>query len=387
MQADPDDVLERIKAITVMKRIRITEFFLDFDKLRKGVVTKDQFRRILSLSGFTLTDNEYQSLENRYVDQNGFINYVQFCDDIDSAFTLKGIDKNPTVVVKPIEVTDTLPARRKRVELDEASKKKLFDILQMAYKLVQTQRFHMKPFFQAFDTTQSGFVSKWQFGRVLAQVGLKPTQETMNILLKYYMNKGNLDEVNYVDFVNDVDRPDDIYLIQEKDVSLQAVTQVLKKQEDTRNRRLQIVNRKPEGLEDVLALIRKKVKEERIRLSEFLRDFDKLNSGAITANKFRIGLNMGTIDLSNAEFDLLCEYFDADPEGKPPRKVRWKDFVDSIEEVFTKKGLETMPTLKVEPAKTATKYGFLPPTEYDTEICARILEKFSYYSNITLDNS
>jgi len=373
MQADPDDVLERIRSMTVMKRIRITEFFYDFDKLRKGVVTKDQFRRILSLLGFTLTDREYKSLENRYLNNDGFMNYVKFCDDIDSAFTLKGIDKDPMIVVKPVEVSDTLPARRKRIELDEASKKKLFDILQMAAKLVQTQRFHMKPFFQAFDTTQSGFVSKWQFARVLAQVGLKPTQETMNLLLKYYMNKGNLDEVNYADFVNDVDKPEDIYLIEEKDVSLKTVTQVLKKQEENRNKRHQIMNRKPKDLEDVLALIRKKVKEERIRLSEFLKDFDKLNSGAITISKFRIGLNMATIELSNAEFDLLCGYFAAETDGK----VRWRDFVNSIDEVFTKKGLETMPTLVVEPARTATKYGFLQPSEQDAAICSRILDKLA----------
>lgn len=373
MQADPDDVLERLKAMTVMKRIRITEFFYDFDKLRKGVVTKDQFRRILSMMGYNLTSNEYDALESKYLDKDGFMAYTKFCDDIDLAFTMKGIDKNPTAVVKPIEVTDTLKARRKRVELDEASKNKLFEILQMTAKLVQTQRFHMKPFFQAFDTTQCGFVSKWQFSRVLAQVGLKPTEETMNLLLKYYMNKGNLDEVNYVDFINDVDRPEDIYLIEEKDVSLKTVTQVLKKQEDARNRRQQIVNRNTDEVEDVLALIRKKVKEQRMRLSEFLRDFDGLRSGSITYSQFRIGLNMAKIDLSNTEFDLLCKYFASDIPGK----VKWRDFVDSIEEVFTVKGLETMPTFTVKPALTVTKYDYKPLSEKDAAICARILDKFS----------
>jgi hypothetical protein len=32
-------VEERIRAVVVMKRIRIGEFFRDFDKLRKGKVT------------------------------------------------------------------------------------------------------------------------------------------------------------------------------------------------------------------------------------------------------------------------------------------------------------------------------------------------------------
>ena len=37
---DPSDAEDRIRAKVVMKRIRIEEFFLDFDKLRKGRVTK-----------------------------------------------------------------------------------------------------------------------------------------------------------------------------------------------------------------------------------------------------------------------------------------------------------------------------------------------------------
>lgn len=36
---DPNDVEERLRALVVMKRVRIEEFFKDFDKLRKGKVT------------------------------------------------------------------------------------------------------------------------------------------------------------------------------------------------------------------------------------------------------------------------------------------------------------------------------------------------------------
>jgi hypothetical protein len=45
---DPNDVEDRIRARVVMKRIRIEEFFHDFDKLRKGRVTGRQFQSILS---------------------------------------------------------------------------------------------------------------------------------------------------------------------------------------------------------------------------------------------------------------------------------------------------------------------------------------------------
>lgn len=36
---DPNDIEERLRAMVVMKRVRVKEFFLDFDKLRKGRVT------------------------------------------------------------------------------------------------------------------------------------------------------------------------------------------------------------------------------------------------------------------------------------------------------------------------------------------------------------
>jgi len=36
---DPSDVEQRLQALVVMKRVRIEEFFRDFDKLRKGRVT------------------------------------------------------------------------------------------------------------------------------------------------------------------------------------------------------------------------------------------------------------------------------------------------------------------------------------------------------------
>lgn len=95
-----------------------------------------------------------------------------------------------------------------------------------------------------------------------------------------------------------------------------------------------IRNQVPDSLQDLLARLRKKVKEERIRVGEFLREFDKLRSGTITKEQLRVGLNMSKIVLSEAEFDLLVEAFAC---ADKPNYVKVKDFVDAIDEVFTKK--------------------------------------------------
>jgi hypothetical protein len=48
--------MRKIQAQVTLKRIRIKEFFLDFDGLRKNVVTGDQFKRILASLSLVLTD-------------------------------------------------------------------------------------------------------------------------------------------------------------------------------------------------------------------------------------------------------------------------------------------------------------------------------------------
>jgi hypothetical protein len=63
---DPTDVEERLRALVVMKRVRIEEFFKDFDKLRKGKVTINQFTSILSMLNFNLTDAEFDALAQKY---------------------------------------------------------------------------------------------------------------------------------------------------------------------------------------------------------------------------------------------------------------------------------------------------------------------------------
>ena len=59
---NPEDIEMRLQALVVMKRIRIEEFFFDFDKLRKGKVSKKQFESILSMLSINLTFEELEAL-------------------------------------------------------------------------------------------------------------------------------------------------------------------------------------------------------------------------------------------------------------------------------------------------------------------------------------
>ena len=102
-----------------MKRVRIEEFFRDFDKLRKGKVTPNQFKGTLSLLNFNLTDGEFDALVETYKTSDNMFNYFDFCHTINLAFTQKGIDKDPTATVKAVTKDDTFAARRKYFETSQ----------------------------------------------------------------------------------------------------------------------------------------------------------------------------------------------------------------------------------------------------------------------------
>ena len=116
------DLLRRIQAEVVAKRVRIREFFLDFDGLRKNIVTGDQFKRVINMLNLTLSEEEYQAILNEYrvepTDKR--IRWMDFCDDIDLVWTTKGIDKDPLYKVPPYQTALTLPARRLYLDLAPA---------------------------------------------------------------------------------------------------------------------------------------------------------------------------------------------------------------------------------------------------------------------------
>jgi len=53
------------------------------------------------------------------------VQYTAFCDSIDQIFTIKGLEKMPTVWVKPIESSDTDLARKKYLEFDERERRSM----------------------------------------------------------------------------------------------------------------------------------------------------------------------------------------------------------------------------------------------------------------------
>lgn len=362
---DPRDVEERIQAQVITKRTRIGEFFRDYDKLRKGKVTGNQFTTVLSMLDFKLSDEEYDFLTEKYKTDDGMVRYVEFVENIDSAFTIKGLDKNPTIKVAPVAKPALL---KKKLEYDDEEEKEMINLMEEYRKVVITRMLNLKPMFQDFDKTKSGYVTKTQFVRVLNQLGIDLPHDVLSLLLKKYMDKGNAHEVNYFEFINDVDKPEDMFGAGRDfnhSYNYFSVT-------DPRKVENQIVKLDPEDIDDLLARVRKECSEKRIRLQEFFRDFDRLRSGNITAAQLRIGMNMAKIDLSQAEFDYFCDHYKSDKVGK----VKWKDLCDDVDQVFVAKGLEKDATLEFTAPTVDTRYGKTAPVKADKNLAHKVVQKF-----------
>jgi len=138
------------------------------------------------------------------------------------------------------------------------------------------------------------------------------------------MDKGNADEVNYFDFCNDIDSPEQLFGVgrgYNHSFNYYPKTQ-------PRITGIDIKKDKPNDVDDIIAKLRQLCKEQRIRISEFFRDFDKLRSGFITATQFRIGLNMAKVVLSGNEYQLLCDFYQAPKQGN---HIKWREFSDDVD--------------------------------------------------------
>lgn len=232
----------------------------------------------------------------------------------------------------------------------------------------------MKPLFQDFDITKNQHVTKHQFLRTLGLLGVSASESILNVLLKAYMDKGNVDEVNYFDFCNDVDSAEQLFGVG------RGYNHSFEYYPKTRPRitGVDITKDQPEDVEDILAKLRQTCKEQRIRISEFFRDFDKLRSGFITEAQFRIGLNMSKIVLSGSEFKLLTEEFKAPKSGD---HVKWREFSDQVDLVFTKKGLEKSVDIPLDDARTQSFYGQKKPDDSDAKNVSEVQEQFMFLIN------
>ena len=62
------------------------EYFLDFDRLRKGVVSEARFRSAIGNVNVEFSESHIQELLRRYSTGTGMVDYTAFCGDVNKLF-------------------------------------------------------------------------------------------------------------------------------------------------------------------------------------------------------------------------------------------------------------------------------------------------------------
>jgi Ca2+-binding EF-hand superfamily protein len=63
----------------------------DYDKLRHGNITKDQFRLSLNMAKIPLSEAEFKLILQHFETENkqNYVDWKSFCDNLDEVFNLK----------------------------------------------------------------------------------------------------------------------------------------------------------------------------------------------------------------------------------------------------------------------------------------------------------
>jgi Ca2+-binding EF-hand superfamily protein len=201
---------EKVQARVVERRIRIREWFTDYDPLRKGYTTAGQARSILGLCLIPIGQGDWDALCAKYNREDGMFNYATFCDAVDEAFSVKGLETTPLTRITLPDVSVTIPGRRNRMKLTEEDEYEVSRVEEDIRARVQQRRIALKPYFEDFDPARHGHVTKNQFARALGSLGFELTEDEVNLLAMKYCDMGNKFEMNYWDFCSTCDPQMDI---------------------------------------------------------------------------------------------------------------------------------------------------------------------------------
>ncbi|PAA77603.1 hypothetical protein BOX15_Mlig010687g4 [Macrostomum lignano] len=338
-----DELMVRIRSLVLSTRARVKDFFVDYDTLRSGLMTRSQFQRCLSQLGLSklgwhdLSSRQLDLLCNQYADARDGekVRWMDFVADVDSVFTRTGLEKDPFAAVPAQELfVAPKPGTINWEASASPEHRSCYDqaLERLALKVAQ-RRMLVRPTFRDFDKHRRGTMSRTQFRQAMTMLGLHCEPEELEAIeARFAVDEG----FNYAAFLEDLEPEKPVEFMYGKRLQELRLVQSRGRLPDLRP---------ATDADQVLYRIRTKAVRERIRVQEFLRDFDKLRSGRISKVTFRRALSGSGLQLGESEFSHLEDLYQS---RKDPDSVEWMRFVDDVEAAFTQKHLDKTPLANPE---------------------------------------
>ncbi|RHY12834.1 hypothetical protein DYB25_002313 [Aphanomyces astaci] len=319
---DVDAVEAPLRAIVARDRIRMKNFFTDYDRLRAGKCTDGQFQRAVKVCFGALTEKDLLILVAAYSvpsedpSHERKVDYVAFCKSVSSLVQDRD-DANDELHVDVAPLPTAPCTRDTRGDLTDAEAASWTDLMTRLSHTVATRRILLKPLFCDFDRGKTECVSCEQFARVwivhvlaMFNMFLTSADEKQAILKRYastrlnslppsHLSFDNKAFVNFKTFCLDLDE------FQRRDAAASTSS---------------------------------------CPVSSSASPL----SGHVAKVHFAAGLNAAGFVLSNVDVEILANEFkyavetERDVDGAA--LVAWTRFADEIDAVFTVKGLERDPT-------------------------------------------
>jgi len=368
-------VLKRLQDKALQHRIRLSEFFFDFDKHCDGTITEPQFIKGLSVAydkkELGLTESELELLVNEYgktmVHGARHIQWRKFVADIELVFQAAEMEKDPAS--KPINRV----LQQDVVLLKPADEIRVQQLLTDLRRRVHVRRVLVKPLFSDYGgwsnaTKVIDHITRQQAVQSLSRFGIDLTLEEQSLLFERYDTLGT-GTVNFVALVRDIDSLESFSgremrrhaFPQDPDFgSTKMMTAGFRQDRVVPGPILNLQPGRPPTNNDqprrnsasspsvleLLSRLQRSAVQHRLRVDENFKDFDRHHDGTITVPQFQAAVAMTWskhLPLSQAEVETLVRSYSVDKSGQV--HVLWKAFASDINKVFNTEALERTPTV------------------------------------------
>lgn len=295
MNSAVERALNQVRAQATQRRLRMDDFFSDFDHLNRGRITPEQFRRVLTVNSIILSDEEKEALTTAF-DATG---------KEDNSARPKQL--HPLKEVNYLEFLKALRAQdppkellahkhRKVVPMTPEEEARLQPTMQLICHAVAARGIYVVPPFRDMDPLNTGKVTASQFERCIPFDTLDPV--SLELLVKKYGDgQGN---VFYMMWCQDVDPT--------------------LKDRDELHMRVPVTNESIGSLffsgsyknpnltsDELIRILREQFALYRLRCEDYFKDFDKFKTGTVTPAQFESALGR----LNFVKFSLTKENTDA----------------------------------------------------------------------------
>jgi len=352
----------RLQNAIFQRRVRLKDFFNDYDRLRTGLVTQTQFKRgmLAAMDIGGLSQHEIDTLSEEYKEPSDVlqrVNYFKFCDNMENVFNKKGLEQRTCTPVPAPHQWQMDDFGDANPFLTDDEQVQFLHIMDMITSATSQRRMNLKPFFENFDRHNIEEVSDAQFTRALLMTGIPVTEEDQTILKKAYHNPLRKKMIRYGVFWDNIKALLPRLPAHVGSAPINYINTLAKDENDPDpagptskggerlppsrerrpGRRIQINDIDLEGLMDKL---RSRVLVRKLRINDFFKEFDRLRSGYCSKAHFRSAMGVANLNLTEAELGLLEEAY-GHPNAED--KFAWVDFSEALLLVFNQRNLEKQP--------------------------------------------